>query len=85
MFWNVVASYEGYDPVFDKRLERAVSRECSGSGFGLMDGMRDINWRCRDETKAREVAVRLRRFKRVTSVSVDHLDEYGLLVDEPGT
>lgn len=69
---TVTAIYDGFDPDFDERLENAVGRGSSGSGFG---GERDICWDYRIKKAAERAANKLKRFKRVTKVNICVTDE----------
>jgi hypothetical protein len=81
--WRVDASYEGYDPAYDKDLEKLVGRESCGSGFCLLGGLRDMGWTFKQKPAAHEAAKKLRRKHRVKMVTLTHWDEdYNNLIDE---
>jgi hypothetical protein len=61
--FRVVAEYNGYSQIADKRIESVAPRNVSGSGSGP-EG-RDISFMFVSEKAANRAAARLKRFKGV--------------------
>jgi len=64
MSYRLVATYPGHDSDFDLKLEKLIRRECSGTGFNLMDGMRDVSWIFNKKDAALKASQTLRAHRR---------------------
>ena len=52
---RLVVEYRGFNPSFDRELETIVGRDSGGSGFCVVDSIRDISWNG-DSLELRKIA-----------------------------
>ena len=65
---DVLVEYQGYDQEKDKKIIKLFgSRAEVGSGYGFMNGMRDIQFRTTPE-KLKEVRLRLRSLRTKVTI-----------------
>jgi len=72
--WMVEVTYDGYDNGFDRELEASVGRDSAGAGYAFT-GLRDISFEFKQGPAAKRAAQKLKRRKRVNSVTLTKYDD----------
>ncbi len=70
----VVAMYDGYDSDKDKKIEKLVGHS-HGSGYGMLNGMRDMAWYGLTELQAKNKVKKLRSARLRLKLEI-HEDEW---------
>ncbi len=73
--WILTATYQDYDSDYDYKLCKKVGRLSTGSGYGLFNGHRNIDWEFKQEPAARRAHTKLKQMKRVFRTSLEKMNE----------